>query len=78
MPKFFLHIEQARGRVEDREGGDYCDLDAARDDAIESAREIMSERVRNGEEADGSCFVIVDETGRTMEVVPFESTIAQG
>lgn len=77
MPKFYLHIEQSRGRVEDREGAEYRDLDAARVEAIESAREIMSERVRKGEPANHSRFVIMDEAGRTLDVVPFETAIAE-
>lgn len=77
MPKFYLHLEQSSGRVEDREGADYSDLAEARVDAIESAREIMSERVSKGEQADHSRFVIMDEAGRTLDVVPFDTAIAQ-
>ena len=78
MPRFYLHIEQSRGRVEDLEGAEYSDLGAARYEAIESAREIMSDRVSQGEQADHSRFVIVDEAGETLDVVPFESALAQG
>jgi hypothetical protein len=45
----------------DYEGADYRDLEAARDDAIEAARQIMSWAVRDGKQPDGQSFVITDE-----------------
>jgi hypothetical protein len=47
MPRFFLHvIDHLEAR--DEEGADYPDLEAAREAAIEGARDIVCEQIRQG------------------------------
>lgn len=75
MSHYYFHLNNKNGSVRDLEGGDYADLDDARNEAIESAREIMAERIYIGQEADGSVFEIVDEAGRTVLTVPFETAM---
>ncbi len=70
MPTFHLHLRND-GRIEDGEGGDHADLDAARREAVAADREIMSERMRAGEVLDGSAIEICDASGTLLETVRF-------
>jgi hypothetical protein len=48
MPLYFFHILELTGLVCDREGFDLPDLDAARDEAVEGARQLISSAVLSG------------------------------
>lgn len=76
MPRYYLHLKNREGVVEDLEGSHYADVSEARDDAIEAAREIMAERVLSGQQADGSEFLIADKSGHVLLTVPFETAMA--
>ena len=75
MPRYFLNIEHYGQIIRDDEGAIFETLAEAREEAIASAREIMSERVAAGKAADSSVFNITDEEGRTVLSVPFEDAI---
>ena len=75
MPRYFLNIEHLGKIIRDEEGAIFETLAEAREEAIASAREIMSERVAAGKPADSSVFNITDEEGRTVLSVPFEDAI---
>jgi hypothetical protein len=75
MPRYFFHIKDGDGLTTDDEGGDYRDLEAARDDAIEAARQIMSWAVRDGKQPDGQSFVITDEGGIVQLEFPFKDAL---
>jgi hypothetical protein len=75
MPRYFFHRRSASGFIEDLEGEDLSDLGAAREEAIEAARELMSEEVRKGIAPNGSCFEIADESGNVLEIVLFQSAL---
>jgi hypothetical protein len=76
MPRFFLHVHNRIGFVEDEEGQDLPDLDAARDVAIASIRSIISEEASQGAIDLGGRVEIVDEHRRTLSVVPFADAFA--
>lgn len=48
MPRYHFHAHDHSGYVMDREGQDLPGLDAAREMALRSAREIMGEDVKGG------------------------------
>jgi hypothetical protein len=56
-----LSPEQDRKTIVDPEGVELADLDAARKDAVMSARELMNDDVLRGRAADGRQFLITDE-----------------
>ncbi|MEP7241165.1 MAG: hypothetical protein ABI697_09805 [Devosia sp.] len=74
-PRFFFHIRDGEGTIEDEEGGDFADLDAARAEARQSARDILADQIREGGELDGQIVVIADEAGLVLDEVPFRSVI---
>jgi hypothetical protein len=75
MPRFFFHHRTKEKYIKDPEGQDLPTLEDARLEAIESARELMSEEVLNGSPPDGSQFDISDEQGNVLAIVPFQSAL---
>ena len=76
MPHLFLHLHHGRERVEDLEGADFDSLEAAREEAVAAAREIMSDRVRSGQSPNDSQFEIADESGKILLMFPFHDAIS--
>ena len=75
MPRFYLNVRQDETLVKDPEGSDFSSLDAARAEALLSARELMSARVLAGRKANHSSFEITDDNGNVVMVVWFEEAI---
>lgn len=55
----------------DPEGAEFQDVETARAEAVRSARELLSQRVLNGEEIDGQSFELTDESGAVVDTVKF-------
>jgi Domain of unknown function (DUF6894) len=68
MPRYFFHIKDKP----DEERIELHGLDAVREEATESAGEIMSEEVREGHEPDGRAFVVTDDQGETVITFRFK------
>lgn len=75
MPSYFFHICDPAGSLRDEEGIVLPDVDAARTEAVQSARDILAETVRAGEVVDGRRFEVADETGQVLFVVPFADVL---
>ena len=75
MPRFHLHVKHRNTLVEDEEGEEFASLDSARAAAIQSAREIISDRLIHGQGINGDAFAIADEEGRIVLTVPFSEAI---
>lgn len=58
MPRFFFHICNGTGFIEDEEGQELPDVEAARAEAVKGARSIMATDVQRGE-LDLSSFIEV-------------------
>jgi hypothetical protein len=63
MPRFYLHLRDGDDLIEDPDGSDLPDVEAAKEEARVSARHILAERVRSGKAIGNQCFEIVDELG---------------
>ena len=75
MTKYFFHKRDGSELVEDEEGTDLPDLEAARNEAILAAREMMAEMVLEGKVVDGQQFEITSEDGSIADIVTFKSAI---
>ncbi|MBY3027093.1 DUF6894 family protein [Rhizobium leguminosarum] len=75
MPKYFFHIRKNEVLEEDLEGIDLASPEQASEEAVAAAREIVAERIRRGESADGDTFEIMTEEGSLVATVPFRSAI---
>jgi hypothetical protein len=60
MPRFFMHVCNGNGFVEDQEGVELANGDLARVRAIEAARDVMAGDLRRGE-LDLSSFIEVED-----------------
>ena len=76
MPRYFFHIKDDQTTIRDLEGAEFHNMDAVREEATESAREMMSENVREGHGPDGRAFVVTDEQGQVVLDFPFKLAIS--
>jgi len=76
VPRFHFHIRHAWTGIldADEEGLDFPDLAAAKTEALESARELVIERIRTNQHIDFQ-FEIADSRGELVCVVPFREAI---
>ena len=77
MPRFYLHICDRGSKIEDDEGYEFANVDAAREEALESARELMASDLREGKplRLDRS-FVVSDDGGMDLFTVQFRDALA--
>jgi hypothetical protein len=75
MPRFFFHACSPGGRIEDPEGSDFTNLDAARADAVAAAREVLAEKIKAGEDARDWRLEITDEAGVLLATVRFGDAV---
>ncbi len=71
MPRFYFHVCNGHGFVEDDEGQELPDLSAARNAAIRSARDIMAADVKRGALDLSSFIEIEDESHNLVHTVCF-------
>lgn len=69
MARFFLHLRDGTELMEDPDGSELPDLNAARAEARDAARDIMAGMVRAGELLDGQQIEIRDAAGALLEIV---------
>ena len=75
MPRFYFHICNGSGFVEDEEGAELPDAPAARMHAILSARDVMAGDMRRGE-LDLSSFIEVEDERRILLfTLPFSEAV---
>jgi hypothetical protein len=78
MPLFFLHMRSedlVEDGVEDREGLFLEDAEAARREAIRSARDILCAELRKGRLSLGGQIEVADQYGQPILTVPFRETV---
>jgi hypothetical protein len=78
MGRFYFHIRSGGQVIIDHEGSDLPDADAARREALASARQIVAEAIRYGTEDAPEEFVIADSEGRELEIVRFAAVLPKG
>lgn len=70
MTRFFFNFVGSE-TVSDTEGTELTSLDAARREALDDARAIMSDAILEGFDVSGRRVEIHDETGKLILIVPF-------
>ena len=69
MPRFFFHVRNGSGEIgHDTEGQELPDLEAARREAVNTNREMLSERLLHGG-AHHRRIEIADENGEVLAMV---------
>lgn len=69
MPRFFFHVRDGAEASLDREGQELPDTEAARREAICSAREMLGEGILHGGHLDHRQIEIADESGTVLATV---------
>jgi hypothetical protein len=75
MERFYFHQKHSAGRIHDLEGAEFSDLDAAKAEAILSARQIICNLVIQGQAIDQWFFEIANEAGTIVFQMPFADAI---
>jgi hypothetical protein len=70
MAKFYVHFRNGDQVAIDDEGVDLPDVEAAKDLAIKSAREIVAEAIKHGYSTILDAVVITDEAGKDLMTIP--------
>jgi hypothetical protein len=76
MPKFFFHILKRSGLINDPEGIDLPDLDAAKEEARHGIRQMVSVNVADGEETEIVSIEIWDEQHNDLATVTLAAAIS--
>ena len=74
MPRFYLHLRDGASRIDDPDGMDFSNVDAAKVEAVEGAREIIADMVRAGQPINSQELEIW-EAGRFVTTVRFKDVI---
>ena len=69
MPRYFFHIRDGADLSRDTEGQDFPGVEAARQEAIRSSREMLGELLLHGGSLNHRQIEITDETGHVVEVI---------
>ncbi|AYD04618.1 hypothetical protein [Neorhizobium sp. NCHU2750] len=75
MIRLYFHIREGDRLSRDPEGAEFQDVQTAHTEAVRSARELLSQRVLNGEEIDGQSFELTDESGAVVDTVKFRDVL---
>jgi len=75
MGRFYFHLRAGDQIVPDDEGVDLPNLSAAQREAILAARELLAEAIKSGRPEVPEAFVIADEAGRPLGIVPLAAVL---
>lgn len=75
MPRYYLHVCDGLGFCEDAEGYDLPDDEAARSEAIRSARSLMAEELQKGELNLAFFIEVENEERQHLFTVTFGETV---
>jgi hypothetical protein len=71
MPRYFFHVRDRENLIEDQEGVELPDMEAARDQFQRAIRAVLDEEEWQDDVSFESELHVVDESGRTVLVTPF-------
>src|SRR5215210_8620121 len=75
MPRFYLDILNGDKVLEDPDGQELADLDAAMTEAIASAQYLVAHGILRNEDLSDRSILVRDDAGETVASVPFRSTL---
>jgi hypothetical protein len=69
MKHYFLNIKLGKNLVKDELGSELPNLEAARGRALQSARELLVEAIRSGQDGNAEAVLVMDDQGQTLDCV---------
>jgi hypothetical protein len=77
VPRFYFHLRAGDQFIRDDDGQDLADASAAKLEAISCAREIVAGAIRSGHASVPDAFVIADERGQEIDIVPLAMVLPE-
>jgi hypothetical protein len=77
MARFFFHLKRGDEIIEDDEGTDLPNTAEARERALQSAREILTEAIKGGWELYADALIVTDDQGEPVAFVPLVEALPQ-
>ena len=77
MPKFFFSFRTRNGLTKDDQGTEFPSLEEAREAALTSAREMVSQNVKFASTDPLEAVIVTDESGRELMTIPAENVMPQ-
>jgi hypothetical protein len=75
MARFYFHFLDGSRLIHDEEGAEFASADQAREEALSSARELLSYAVRSGEDVGADALVVIDDRGNEIALMPFSEAL---
>lgn len=75
MARFYFHLCDGGDLDEDQEGFEFSSTDAACEEALRAAREMVAEMIAQNAPIRGTAFIVQDSDHRTVALVPFMNVI---
>lgn len=75
MTMYFFHLRDGDQFIPDETGIDLPDINEARREALQSARDMLAEQIRAGEALDGQRIEITSPEGEVLDVVSFREAL---
>jgi uncharacterized protein DUF6894 len=83
MPRYLSYIRNNHERLEDLDGTELASPEAAHEEAVSAAIELICHRLeggwyQNGQKIFGSSIEVTDESGALVLTFPFAQILARG
>jgi hypothetical protein len=78
MARFYFHMRTGERVDRDTDGAEMPNLEAARAEALQSAREILADAIKGAKSDLLDCLVIADEKGRELATVSLKDALPKG
>lgn len=75
MPIFYFHIRAGNLMIRDEEGLDAPHLDDVREEALQSARDLLSEGVLAGEDRSDWAVLVAEASGQIVLTLPLSRSV---
>ena len=77
MGRFYFHLKDGDELIHDDEGIELPNVEAATREALLSARELLANAIKDGNPKVPEAFVIADEAGRILRVLPMVEVLPE-
>lgn len=77
MTTFYLHLRRSDGLVEDPDGSELADLEAALEEAKAGVRALVAESIRENKLLQPTTVEITDDKGNLLDTVTFREVLEE-
>ena len=77
MSRWYLHVHDGTTAFPDPDGGEFPDIEAAREEALVTAREVLIDGIRIGQDRSSWRVEVASESGKPLLMVLFSEVFRQ-